>query len=1203
MLSDIPHDVLLLVLRLLTIKDALALFATCHQLSSCDSRHFWVHANIAMDSLPTVHSGRPAVDYKNCDDQFLRSRVIKAWAVQRAWRTERVEPKAVFTAEIGCDTKRVLPIPWTDIVVMHSAIEVSLLQWRSGATTRVLYLPSPGTGPISTIMVRWSDFLASHVLVVLVGGYYMRDQETPYQLELFTVNADAAVSSLGSVRIPHAIRALDLRDDLLAVLGYKQSGDCYIHTFVFSPDRSLHTGAIVCLTSPRRLLGSCSFAILNASLFAVAGPRGVSIYSLPPCAASTLGDAPVSPAWSHLYDVPELLLCPPLGSILVGKDGSITFPVYCGMYQRIGVCRVAYSNPMFVTFALGSGPMKLAPFFYDTDDCADTKGSLDYGLLQDQVLDPRSLRVDEEQGRLIFVERTLWGAIPAPAKLVVVAFPFSFHMDEVPAEIVDEILKCAMGSQHDFTANTLGRAAAVRVCRRWRNLVYENSYFWRTVTLFRFMSREHVAFTLSKAQQAADVRLVVNARQYSSMTDGHRTIRVVCRPLSGLNALVSELVAEVFDGIAQLRVEASNCADWAYVMAPFMRLPSTALHRVEAFTKGLGQSQRHVPRDGAVWRSVTTMNLDAVNPLWFGAPAFSGLTELAMGRVWSLFQVDTGRLLAALGAARKLAVLKLQDVESQGEAALAPVTLPRLTHFCLVYSRNESTLLLQYLHMPRVRHLRVHVVNKATLQAFLDASKEAVVASDSGTSDLSRCVEVINEVAARDFGHTTPRAIPVMELALVQQPGIAVNISLHSLNDDPRSAYAPCLQRRFDSTAHVEHKRHRNRLRAFFSAVGFEGIVGLACEFPRLVTVSTYQHAKLRNETLILMGDPSHVFIRNKVHVADRKLQMTCATTRAQLQGRCGRIPQLRLATFAGCADCMSAIGNGVLFKQCEQYSHTTHTDRDRTMPEWVPAIAREETHDGMGPTRMRHLGTYMSARERQDDPLSVCHGPTEFRRYAGGESALSGGAVECPVGPDTLNRTPQTRRPKTSRGRQDIMRSRDSYTATNNTPRSKYVRLRMPTRRTGANVPFFFQDMLTPNKLFKKIRNSFRKATAKVKRFGAGREESFDVAAPGTTEATAGRAASTELLRGTPISHMPSTETLHIDPNDDGADPVPIYPAVNPGENDGNERDGAGEAEDDVVQMLYQGISDASDGLPGYILRDAEGLPDYECASLSFNL
>ncbi|KAJ6485105.1 hypothetical protein C8R47DRAFT_1072907 [Mycena vitilis] len=389
-------------------------------------------------------------------------------------------------------------------------------------------------------------------------------------------------------------------------------------------------------------------------------------------------------------------------------------------------------------------------------------------------------------------------------------------MHDVPCELVDKILKHAMGSQSDFTANTFCRAAAVRVCRRWRDLVYENSYFWRTVTLYRFMTRKHITFVLHKAQQAPEFRLVVNTCEHESMTDGHRTTLVVCQPLSDFDALLSELLAELFDEVGQLRVEASNCGEWARVMALFMRLPSKALHRVEAYTRGLGQSQRHIPREGAVWSSVTTMNLDAVNPMWLGAPVFSGLTELAMGRVWGSFCVQTSTLLAVLDNARQLTVLKLQDVEStphRDQIAGTVITLPHLTHFCFIYSRNSCTLLLRHLHLPHVRHLRLHAVNKARLHTFLDVSKKwSLVPHSSSTSSFLRCVDIINEVASRDFGHEGPRAIPVMESNLVGQRDVLVNIHLHLRNEDtcrPHEFGMLGSQCSLEYTVEVEHKAHR----------------------------------------------------------------------------------------------------------------------------------------------------------------------------------------------------------------------------------------------------------------------------------------------------------------------------------------------------------------------------------------------------------
>ncbi|KAJ6579168.1 hypothetical protein DFH09DRAFT_1077462 [Mycena vulgaris] len=412
MLCSTPLDILLLILRLLTVKDALSLFATCRQLRMSNCRPFWVYANIDMDSLPCTPGG-PRINYSLWKTDDLRTRVTRKWAIFKAWRETRVEPRRVRVISVNYDVRRVVVVPWTNLMVLMGEQHVFIHNWFSGASTTAP-LKSYSEMHLMSIKLFWVDSINANVLIVHIS--LRRGSTSLSELQFFAVDT----SWYGNVRVSH-IRSFEMR---------------------FGPSPSVTAVATIRVMTPD-VLRATSFAILDETRFLVAGPRGLAVYKLPARAIVGTGEVSyrVRPLWRHPYPEEDTVSRPPLGPIRAVVDGinisvssgnylrSLTvilgsgskdqfivterrlverLPVYLGIASgyRVGVYRRPYSIPDFTTFSLEGRPAESHPFFYADDHLLHGKGSVAYraGLLE--TMEPGSLQVDEDQGRLIFMLRS-----------------------------------------------------------------------------------------------------------------------------------------------------------------------------------------------------------------------------------------------------------------------------------------------------------------------------------------------------------------------------------------------------------------------------------------------------------------------------------------------------------------------------------------------------------------------------------------------------------------------------------------------------------------------------------------------------------------------------------------------------------------------------------------------------------------------------
>ncbi|KAJ7214267.1 hypothetical protein C8J57DRAFT_1255770 [Mycena rebaudengoi] len=200
----------------------------------------------------------------------------------------------------------------------------------------------------------------------------------------------------------HSISSITLDDTHLAVIGQDDAKLTYIHSMriLLKPEISISVEGVFRAQTLDNLSAS-SFAIMDSDHFLVAGPCGMTVYSLSRALKrfdhSGAGDVirRVRPFWTHHYDA---------------QDGGSTarvrvstrhlvdrVPVQISMVAgfNIGIYRRSYSMPLFTTFWMRETVSEFHPFSYKSDHVVAEKGSVAFRPALHDVLEYNTLQIDE----------------------------------------------------------------------------------------------------------------------------------------------------------------------------------------------------------------------------------------------------------------------------------------------------------------------------------------------------------------------------------------------------------------------------------------------------------------------------------------------------------------------------------------------------------------------------------------------------------------------------------------------------------------------------------------------------------------------------------------------------------------------------------------------------------------------------------------
>ncbi|KAJ7040608.1 hypothetical protein C8F04DRAFT_1177946 [Mycena alexandri] len=438
----VPVDVLFLILRLLTITDALSFFETCKLFYQTSLyRPFWVYANIDMDNLQ-FRSGRSAVNYSRMDLSALRRRVVKAWRIFDAWGSRGVEPRHTHSVPLSDDVRHLVAIPGTCVLVLLCDDRVYLQDWLTGSSTEIQVHRLDDRLYLTSVKHFWVDVIGRNVLVLYLAARGV-GSELRSELQMFVVDEEATTASLlGTVDVPTIVSGFTLSNDDLVVFGTTGGRPHFLCSFVVSYATTpvhIRLNAEIKI-SPAGSLSASSIAILDRTHFLLANPTGITIYNLSEKTLASVGShvRRIRPCWEHRYGSTDFLSRPPLGPVLTnpadgGKSVSVCggtylrcvymapvkgnkrfriaertlidcIPVYLGIAagSRVGLYRRPWTSQVFTTFRLPGGSPDLHPFSYEVAGRRDDKGSIAYAAGMQETLEPNTLHVDEVEGCITY---------------------------------------------------------------------------------------------------------------------------------------------------------------------------------------------------------------------------------------------------------------------------------------------------------------------------------------------------------------------------------------------------------------------------------------------------------------------------------------------------------------------------------------------------------------------------------------------------------------------------------------------------------------------------------------------------------------------------------------------------------------------------------------------------------------------------------
>ncbi|KAJ7093649.1 kinase-like domain-containing protein [Mycena crocata] len=272
----VPLDVLFILLRRLTLNDALSLFLSCkHFLRVSNERPFWIYANIDVDTL-LCRPGHGRINYSDTPTRTLQSRVTRALKVFLAWRSEDVTPKRIRTLAVNRRVRQLVAVPWTRTIVLLLDDSVSLQNWDSNKSVDVPLDHHDGLFLIA-IDVFWVESISQNVLVVSRGCVTRFGHHVRSELQLFAIN-DTSLSAvlLTKIEVPFSICAFTLSDRSLGAIGHTGTRVYYMQSAVltYGAGVKVTTKAFVRI-SLRGTLASSSFTILDDDHFLIANPTGL----------------------------------------------------------------------------------------------------------------------------------------------------------------------------------------------------------------------------------------------------------------------------------------------------------------------------------------------------------------------------------------------------------------------------------------------------------------------------------------------------------------------------------------------------------------------------------------------------------------------------------------------------------------------------------------------------------------------------------------------------------------------------------------------------------------------------------------------------------------------------------------------------------------------------------------------------------------
>ncbi|KAJ7783147.1 hypothetical protein B0H16DRAFT_1495569 [Mycena metata] len=448
-IQHVPLDVILLILRLVPLQDALAMFMTSKFfLSVSRLRPFWVYANIDVDVSQRT-PGRQRTDYSRISLLGLQSRVLRYHNIFKAWRRAAIETTEVHTLPLSENVRQVIAVPWTKIALTVEDDGVHFRDWGL-QRSHILPLRRPANMLIVRVDVRWVDTVGCNVVIVMLSNRGRRELLCT-EIQFYRLNTDELTTSyLTAINLPYALASFSLADRHLAVIGHIAPRVHFIQSLRLSYEGRLPTSTTaVVIVGLQDKLSSSSFTILDDTRFLLANPTGITVYRFSERTLTHAGVHPkrIRPCWRHRYDTTEVLARPPIGPVLVtsGNERCVTvcggrdiwrvfmadenpprfrivkiplmlnfprsFTITIG--RQMGLCNQSFLPLCFLAFSLADDTSDSHPLGCLSPTAGrvlsrriEGQGVISFALEKYDTIDPGSMSIDEGEGRVVLVVRS-----------------------------------------------------------------------------------------------------------------------------------------------------------------------------------------------------------------------------------------------------------------------------------------------------------------------------------------------------------------------------------------------------------------------------------------------------------------------------------------------------------------------------------------------------------------------------------------------------------------------------------------------------------------------------------------------------------------------------------------------------------------------------------------------------------------------------
>jgi hypothetical protein len=296
--------------------------------------------------------------------------------------------------------------------------------------------------------------------------------------------------------------------------------------------------------------------------------------------------------------------------------------------------------------------------------------------------------------------------------------------NDLPAEMVEEIIKDMVLSEHLWRDMANNRKAAAAVNRRWNAITYSTRQLWNPLTVHIWMNAVFADLS-AKRLVNGPVNLHI---------DGHTGARYKYRQVGGTRAterpglasfgdkLFPQLL-QVMDVVRELQVTAYDLTRLQYIMRMLAQYKVPAVRTVRYCVDSETDAPFLTgPMEYPSTGGTASMSLEVVPPGMLPLSEFSALTDLRLYCQGSL-NTNWATLKAIFETTVHLVTLHLLAVECRGMERAAVLTLPAVQNVHFSFRYSTSIVLLSKLAFPSIIDLDIRAFPNADVRRLVECGR------------------------------------------------------------------------------------------------------------------------------------------------------------------------------------------------------------------------------------------------------------------------------------------------------------------------------------------------------------------------------------------------------------------------------------------------------------------------------------------------